>query len=124
MSHSKSSPEWYLEWGVPSEDIANYMNQIEYVNVTRNQTHFSFSHYYVDFDHAITDQYELGVIEPIKDFDGNQICVIPKTNLIKCDYYYILDQGKTHNSTAIDEFSKVRIFQTSIRMIICNLAKS
>ena len=111
VSHSTSSPEWYLEWGVPSEDIAEYMNQVEYLNVTRNKNHYTFSYYFVDYDHAITDQYELGVIEPIKDYDGHSLCVIPQKNLFKCDYYYILDQGKTHNSTAIDQFLKVRIFQ-------------
>ena len=116
VSHSTSSPEWYLEWGVPSEDIAEYMNQVEYLNVTRNKNYYTFSYYFVDYDHATHHQYELGVIEPIRDYNGHSLCIIPQKNLFRCDYYYMLDQGKTHNTTAIDQFLKVRIFQ----IIHCN----
>ena len=86
VSHSTSSPEWYLKWGVPSEDIAGYMNQVEYLNVTRNNNHYTFSYYFVDYDHAITDQYELGVIEPIKDYNGHSLWLIPKNSI--CYFFH------------------------------------
>ena len=91
------------------------MNEIKYLNVTRNKNHYTFSYYFVDYDFTITDRYELGVIEPTKEYNGHSLCLIPQKNLFKCDYYYPLDQG--HNSTIIDQFFKVRIVK-------CNSSKS
>ena len=84
------------------------MNEMEYLNVTRNGSHISFSYHYVNYDFSSLYEFQIGLIEHLKDFHG--ICIIPKTNQIKCEhYYYVTDQGKTHNTTSIDEFSKVQI---------------
>ena len=61
------------------------MNEIEYLNVTRNKNHYTFSYYFVDYDFTIIDRYELGIIAPTKEYNGHSLCLIPQKNLFKCD---------------------------------------
>ena len=89
------------------------MNGMEYLNVTRNESHISFSYRHVNYNISSLYELQLGVIEHFKkpDVDFHSICIIPKTNLIKCEHYYYhyMYQGTTHNTTSIEEYSKVQI---------------
>ena len=85
------------------------------MNVTKNETHITFSHYYVQSNFSRFDVVEFGKIKLFEEHfgHGHSICEKPasETNILKCQIQTILNnnQGKIQNETTImkEEFLKV-----------------
>ena len=114
MSHSKSYKDFLIALEVPSSQIPYNFNIHENMNVTKNETNITFSHFYVQSNFSRLDVVEFDKIKLFEEHFGHgySICQKPpsETNILKCQIQTNLNnQGKIQNETTImkEEFLKV-----------------
>ena len=114
MSHSKSYKDFLIALEVPSSQIPYNFNIHENMNVTKNETNITFSHFYIQSNFSRLDVVEFGKIKLFEEHFGHgySICQKPpsETNILKCQIQTNLNnQGKIQNETTImkEEFLKV-----------------